>query len=1212
MGGASVDLRSAELGRVRCRREVGVVTAIFCATCGTEAAAGQPSCGICGAALPIVCAACGTANPPDHRFCGQCGTKLDSGIAGATSTPPAARSNGRARAPIADVGAPATPVAPPATFAAPVAERRLVSVLFADLVGFTPFSEGRDAEDVREALTRYFGIATETITRHGGVVEKFIGDAVMAVWGTPTTHEDDAERAVRAGLELVAAVPAVAPGIEARCGVLTGEAAVTIGATNQGMVAGDIVNTAARLQSAAAPSTVLVGESTFRAASGAIAFEPAGVHALKGKAAPVPTWRALRIVAERGGRGRVEGLDAPFVGRDVELRLLKELYHVTGSERRTQHVSMIGAGGIGKSRLTWELEKYLDGIAEPVYWHRGRSPAYGQGITFRALGEIVRARGGLAESDDEATSRARIGALLDELMPESPDRVRVESALLQLLGVEGDVPPDELFGAWRTFFEQLAASGTVVLVFEDLHWADAGTLDFVDHLVDWARDHPIFVLSLARPELLERRPEWGTPRRGHASLVLESVPEGDMRRLLDGLVPSLPDATATAIVARAEGVPLYAVEMVRMLSSKGQLRLGDSGVLEPAGDLGQLADLAVPETLTALIAARLDALAPQDRALVLDAAVLGQSFSPAGLAAVSGRAESELEPRLRSLVRRELLTHVVDPRSPERGHYAFVQALIREVAYRTLARADRRTRHLAVARWLESLGDPELVAAFASHYLAAVPLARPGEEADELATKAQVALRAAGDRAAALGSPAQARTFYEEALGLTTDATDQAVLLMLAGEKALASAEFDAADAHLARAVEIRRTLGDRQALAQALAERARVLLGALRFDQAAAVIEPAIAEFADLAADPAVLSLRDQHARLVFLSGPSERAIELASPLLDLAESSDQPAILASSLITIGSALSMLGRHAEGRPLLARARRIVEENGPTDLQLRALSNAYLLEADEDMAKAWELGLEAHALATRLGELAHAHRVAGTLSSSAIWLGHVDAGERMFASALDDTTDPNDRALPLGSLVVQRVWRGETYGDELAEILATAEGRTEGFWRMTRDELLGYAALAEGRIDDARDLWRPIAPDPDTFALVQLVAHLDLWRADPDAAERVIEAGVNKLPDAGASALVRRALTAGISGLRGDRAAALDSYREIIPTLRECRVPLQDVLFAIDLVHVIGPDDPFVAEEVTLARETIDRLGSPLLLRLLEAAKGPRAEVAAH
>ena len=543
MRGTSVGSGSAKLGPVRCGREVGVVTAIFCATCGTEAAAGQHLCGSCGAALPIVCPACGTANPPDHRFCGHCGTALDSAIVPATtSLPPVARSNGQAPAPIADaVAPPATPVAPPATTAAPVAERRLVSVLFADLVGFTPFSEGRDAEDVREALTRYFGIATESITRHGGVVEKFIGDAVMAVWGTPTTHEDDAERAVRAGLELVAAVPAVAPGIEARCGILTGEAAVTIGATNQGMVAGDIVNTAARLQSAAAPSTVLVGEPTFRAASGAIAFEPAGVHALKGKAAPVPTWRALRIVAERGGRGRVEGLDAPFVGRDVELRVLKELYHVTGSERRTQHVSMIGAGGIGKSRLTWELEKYLDGIAEPVYWHRGRSPAYGQGITFRALGEIVRARAGLAESDDDATSRARIGALLDELMPESPDRVRVESALLQLLGVDGDVPPDELFGAWRTFFEQLAASGTVVLVFEDLHWADAGTLDFVDHLVDWARDHPIFVLSLARPELLERRPEWGTPRRGHASLVLEPVPEGDMRRLLDGLVPALPD-----------------------------------------------------------------------------------------------------------------------------------------------------------------------------------------------------------------------------------------------------------------------------------------------------------------------------------------------------------------------------------------------------------------------------------------------------------------------------------------------------------------------------------------------------------------------------------------------------------------------------------------------------------------------------------------------
>ena len=262
-----------------------------------------------------------------------------------------------------------------------------MTVLFADIVGFTPFAEARDSEEVREALSHYFELAGEIIGRYGGTVEKFIGDAVMAVWGAPTAHEDDAERAVRAALELVDAVPTLGETIQARGGVLTGEAAVTLGATNQGMVAGDLVNTGCppavgRQRRAACWS----GEATQRATSGAIAYEEAGEQTLKGKQSPVPAWRALRVVAERGGRNRAEGLEAPFVGRTDEMRLLKELFHATGRERRARLVSVMGPAGIGKSRLAWEFSKYSDGLVETVYWHRGRCPAYGEGITFWALG----------------------------------------------------------------------------------------------------------------------------------------------------------------------------------------------------------------------------------------------------------------------------------------------------------------------------------------------------------------------------------------------------------------------------------------------------------------------------------------------------------------------------------------------------------------------------------------------------------------------------------------------------------------------------------------------------------------------------------------------------------------------------------------------------------------------------------------------------------
>ena len=372
-----------------------------CPSCSAENVAGAKFCIECGTRLTVGCPSCGTVNAPGAKFCAECGTRLVDGPASDAST----RALVRATARPAEV--------------APVAQRRLVSVLFADLVGFTPFAEERDAEDVRETLSRYFELAREVVDRYGGTVEKFIGDAVMAVWGAPMAREDDAERAVRAGLDLVDAVRSLGPSIQARAGVLTGEAAVTLGATNQGMVAGDIVNTASRLQSAAAPGTVLVGDATVRASDRAIAFEPAGDQHLKGKAAPVPAWRALRVVAERGGRNRSEGLEAPFVGRDDELRLLKELFHATSREGRARLVSVVGPAGIGKTRMAWEFAKYADGLAETVWWHSGRSPAYGEGITFWALGEMVRERCGLVESDDEATTRARVGETLERFVPDA-------------------------------------------------------------------------------------------------------------------------------------------------------------------------------------------------------------------------------------------------------------------------------------------------------------------------------------------------------------------------------------------------------------------------------------------------------------------------------------------------------------------------------------------------------------------------------------------------------------------------------------------------------------------------------------------------------------------------------------------------------------------------------------------------------------------------
>ncbi|MDL2335961.1 MAG: hypothetical protein QFC55_08020, partial [Chloroflexota bacterium] len=419
--------------------------------------------------------------------------------------------------------------------------------------------------------------------------------------------------------------------------------------------------------------------------------------------------------------------------------------------------------------------------------------------------------------DDEATTREKIGTTVAENVRDEGERPNIERALLALLGVESGVDSQQLFGAWRTFFERLADVNPVVMVFEDLHFADQGLLDFIDHVQEWSRHSSITIVTLARPELLDKRPNWGAGKRSFSSIYLEPLTSDQMHELLFGLVPGLADKAIAQIVARADGIPLYAVETVRMLLADGRLTLSD-GAYRPTGDLD---DIAVPETLTALIAARLDGLNAADRSLIADAAVLGQSFSPEALAALSGVAAQELESRLTGLVRGELLHREVDPRSPELGQYIFVQALIREVAYHTLARKDRKARHLAAARHLESLATDEAAGALASHYVAAYQLAGEGPEADALAAQARLALRGAAERAAALGSHEQAVGLLEQALEVTKDTAERADLL----ERAYASS-FEGLDpqrdVRLAEAaLGARRELGDREAIANAIVKLA-------------------------------------------------------------------------------------------------------------------------------------------------------------------------------------------------------------------------------------------------------------------------------------------------------------------------------------------------------------------------------------------------------
>ncbi len=1144
---------------------------MICSNCGTENKAGRQFCVECGSSLAAGCSNCGSPIEPGEKFCGTCGTPT---------------------------GGPRQSAA--ASASAPVAERRLVSVLFADLVGFTAFAEGRDAEDVRDMLTRYFDLAAEVMTRYGGTVEKFIGDAVMAVWGAPVAHEDDAERAMRAGLELVDAVRSLGPTIQARAGVLTGEAAVTLGATNQGMVAGDLVNTASRLQSVAPPGVVLVGEATQRAASKAITFEEAGEQTLKGKTSPVPAWRALRVVAEVGGRNRSEGLEAPFVGRDEEFRLLKELFHATGREKRTRLVSVIGPAGIGKSRLAWEFLKYIDGLVDTVWWHNGRSPAYGEGITFWALGEMVRGRCGLAETADEATTRTKVAEILAEHVADPEERRWIEPALLVLLGVESGIGPEQLFAAWRTFFERLSVSGAVVLVFEDLHWADSGTLDFIDHLLEWSKGHPIYLVTLARPELIEKRPDWGAGKRHFVSIFLEPLTEEAMRELLAGLVPGLPEPASKAIASRAGGIPLYAVETVRMLVTEGRLK-EEAGVYVPVGDL---TTLAVPETLTALIASRLDGLDPADRTLIQDAAVLGQSFTLEALSAVSGLDVVELEPRLRGLVRRELLTIEVDPRSPERGQYAFLQALIREVAYNTFAKKDRKARHLAAARFFEQLGSDELAGALAGHYLAAHANATQGPEAEALAAQARIALKAAADRAVSLGAHDQAVALLEQALTVTTDPAEEADLLERAGESATAAARYDQSEILLRRAIELHRQRDDRTGAARATAALAKPLLRGARTEAALALLVPASAEYADLSPDPVVAALDGQLASAYVFNEEHRRAIEVAERVLDAAEHRDLVAILAATLVTKGFALGSLGRLREGIGVIRAGEELARDNGLHTIQLDALVVRGLFQGEIEVAAALDAYRQGLALARRVGNRSAMLRFINNVGYTAFLAGDWDGALAELDAGLAEDLDRADRIALLSNALIVHACRGEPVADGLAELELAITGDIEARLIPSVEDAKANAALAEGRLDDARVAWRRCAEliawlAPSSF---YQAARPALWDRDV-AGARIDLAALDATGVHGGVVEVRRmTIRAGLAALEGRTADALPLYREALRGWRDLGLPWDEALTGIDMATLLEPSEPEVRTTAESAREILIRLGAKPFLQRLDAA----------
>lgn len=887
---------------------------VTCDSCGSENKADHSFCSNCGSALRRACPSCGTENEPQNNFCFNCGAGL-SGV----------------EAPQVGVTVETDPVSDPG-------ERRLVSVMFADLVGFTTYSEGRDPEDVRDMLTHFYEECREIVGRHGGETDKFIGDAVMGVWGAVEANEDDAERATRAALELVDMVEGLGrelgvPELAARAGVLSGPASVGSGGNDKGLVVGDLVNTASRLQSLAPAGGVYVGGATRDLVGNAIEFRSVGEQQVKGKEQPVDVFEAVRVLALSTARTSADVLEGPFVGRDDELRLLKDQLHATGRDSRARMVSIMGEAGIGKSRLAVELIRYIDGIEEVIYYHQGRSPSYGDGVSFWALGEMIRQRAGITEGEDAAKARMKLRTTVAEFVPTEEDRLWIEPRLAAVLGLAPSPPGEraEHFAALRSFFQAIARRGTVLMVFEDLHWADEGLLDFIEELVERTTSDPILILCLARPELLERRRDWAIGRKRTLSMHLSRLDEESMRELLAGLAPGLPPAMVDRIAERTAGVPLHAVEFVRMLLNSGQLIRGGDG-FEFAGSEEQMP---IPDSVSAIIGARIDRLDSAAQSILRDASVLGLTFSLPALSELQEKAQAEIEPVLQDLVRREVLEFDENPRSPERGQYRFLQGLIREVTYGRLSRQERVTRHLAVAEMFDRFEDPELAGVIASHYADAVD-ADPGNE--ELVGRACDAVVEAAERAVSLKSDAQAALLYERAAPMTSDAGERDSLRL---EAASCFERTGRADRGVTIAREVLaqcRDRGDRRGEMRALTTLVRIQSANFEAGEAADLALD-LYENIEPTADPDWIALAEETSKVLMLAERTEESIQVAEAVIPMMEDLEMVEELLDTLISKGSALTFSGGMLEGAALLLGVAAMAEDRGLLHTRLRALNN---------------------------------------------------------------------------------------------------------------------------------------------------------------------------------------------------------------------------------------------------------------------------------
>jgi class 3 adenylate cyclase/tetratricopeptide (TPR) repeat protein len=1032
-------------------------------------------------------------------------------------------------------------------------ERKVVTVLFADLVGFTARAEQMDPEDVRALVAPYWEHVRSELERHGGTVEKYIGDAVMALFGAPVAHEDDPERAIRAALA-IRDWSQEQQGIQVRIAVNTGEALVRVGAqplAGEGMASGDVVNTASRLQGAAPPNGILIGETTYRATRHVIDCREVEPVDAKGKTKPVPVWE---VVEARSPASLDLLLDArtPLIGRDRELELVVTALTRVREERSPQLVTLIGVPGIGKSRLVYELRQAIaaDG-SEIVTWRQGRSLPYGDGTSFWALAEIVKAQAGILETDTDQECIDKLAEAAQTVFEDETESRWIENHLHLLVGLGGERrPPDhrsEAFAAWRRFLEAIAERRPLVLVFEDLHCADENMLDFVDHLVDWSSGVPLLVVCTARPELLERRSAWGGSKPNALTISLSPLSNDETARLIARLLdrPLLAAETQAELLGHAGGNPLYAEQYVLMLA-------------ERAGDEA----LRLPESVQGLIAARLDGLAPDEKSLLQDAAVIGKSFWLGGVVALTKVERRRAEELLHGLVRKQFVQPIRRSSVATESEYAFEHVLVRDVAYGQIPRARRAERHVLAAEWLVSLiGDSgDHVEMLADHYVRALALMRAsGTETTAVEDRARTALHNAAQRALALNALEAAAAFYRQALELWPIDDPRRATVLLGYGRALRSSEGGGAGV-LSEARDALVAAGDRESAAEAA-----VLLFELTYNRENP--EPGFAHLtraaelaADLGSSRAKALLLSSLARYYTFQGQEEEAIRLGRQAVAIAEELGLEDIRAHALNYIGTARVRNGDLAGLEDLelsVAIARSI-----NTPFSLLAYNNLVgILASLGELRRAEKLNAEALQEAKRFGIANFVDEFEGGVDGTLYDSGHWNE----LVRRLDATITRRSRSLEVfgGYLLRAEIrqarddpeggFEDATTALELVRSTERDKGPGEEFALVGALVTHAGAALTAGRLDEAQATADELT---DLLATAQPTLEWNWFWANAAAVLTALDRTSELL-----LALERAQLTPWVEAARayasGDFSRAADTYARIGSAPKEAQARLR-------------------------------------------------------